>query len=146
MKLLTRLQPCTHFFAKWITCWIYARSCMLSHSSLTWPVQRSGLKEVIERNKANLDFPAVIFCHWTKPEKLEDRKTSEVSKFGGVGKSCFFFLCKALERLIGWFNYEAINSGQFAQIIDSSPYFPERFGDFSCLRFPFKENKKCYLM
>ena len=83
-------------------CWIYTQSCMLSHSSLTWPVQRSGLKEVIERNKANLDFPAVIFCHWTKPEKLEDRKTSEVSKFGGVGKSCFFFFCKALERLIGW--------------------------------------------
>ena len=26
----------------------------------------------------------------------------------------------------------------FPQIIDSSPYFPERFCDFSCMRFPFK--------
>ena len=26
----------------------------------------------------------------------------------------------------------------FSQIIDSFPYFPERFCDFSCMRFPFK--------
>ena len=26
----------------------------------------------------------------------------------------------------------------FSQIIDSSPYFPKRFCDFSCMRFPFK--------
>ena len=30
----------------------------------------------------------------------------------------------------------------FYQIIDSSPYLPERFCDFSCMRFPFKKNQK----
>ena len=33
-----------------------------------------------------------------------------------------------------------------SQIIDSSPGFPERFRDSSCMKFPFKQNKKCYLM
>ena len=32
----------------------------------------------------------------------------------------------------------------FSQIIDSSPYLPERFCDISCRKFPFK--KKSYLM
>ena len=30
----------------------------------------------------------------------------------------------------------------FSQIIDSSPYFPERLCDFSCMRFPFKTKQK----
>ena len=30
----------------------------------------------------------------------------------------------------------------FSQIIDSSPYFPERFCDFSCKKFPFKTKQK----
>ena len=29
-----------------------------------------------------------------------------------------------------------------SQIIDSSPCFPERFGDFSCMKFPFKTKQK----
>ena len=30
----------------------------------------------------------------------------------------------------------------FSQIIDSTPCFPERFCDFSCMRFPFKTKQK----
>ena len=30
----------------------------------------------------------------------------------------------------------------FSQLIASSPYFPERFCDFSCIRFPFKTKQK----
>ena len=30
----------------------------------------------------------------------------------------------------------------FSQIIDSSAYFPEKFCDLSCMRFPFKTKQK----
>ena len=34
----------------------------------------------------------------------------------------------------------------FSQIIDSSPCFPERFRDLSCMNSPSKQNQKCYVM
>ena len=34
----------------------------------------------------------------------------------------------------------------FSQIIDSSPYFPERFRDFFCMRFPFKTKQKLFML
>ena len=40
------------------------------------------------------------------------------------------------------FNHAAINTGHFISIIDSSSGCPERFRDFSCIKFPFKTKQK----
>ena len=52
--------------------------------------------------------------------------------------------CKALERLLLRLDItmQPLIQDIFSQVIDSSPFFPVRFCDFSCMRLPFKTKQK----